>query len=129
MKLFEIEQGTKEICNCNYPNYKIDITNRTVRCIHCGKFIDIFQAISKLSLHIEELEEKAEKYNQIEKILINENKVGLEEEKEVKYVSFFDRIPVEKEDIIKLEKQGYSLQEIAELYECSVTTIKNRLKE
>jgi hypothetical protein len=72
----KIKRNMRKICNCENPQYDVDITNRAVWCRECGAWIDPFEAILDIANHAEKLEQdiahledkQKEAYEKIQKL-------------------------------------------------------------
>lgn len=53
--IVRIEYGRKKVCDCNSPHYEIDYANRLVLCADCGAVTDPFEALYRLALRYDQI--------------------------------------------------------------------------
>lgn len=59
-QLLKIEKGRDKICSCSPPSYELDTTNHIVSCSKCGATVEPFDALLRLSEHMESFEQYQE---------------------------------------------------------------------
>lgn len=51
-----INKYSQKLCRCAEPHYEVDTTNRMIRCLDCGAYVDPFECLDHLIGHYERLE-------------------------------------------------------------------------
>ncbi|MBP3463812.1 MAG: hypothetical protein J6K45_04960 [Clostridia bacterium] len=67
--VLRINHKRKKICECERPLYEVDCKNRLVYCEICGAIVDAFDAIYKVAMHVEEINEDIKRAIENKKIL------------------------------------------------------------
>ena len=60
-----IDRKRERNCQCEHPQYSIDVTNREVRCTQCGNYVDPIDALMYLAEEWEQIEKWEERQKEI----------------------------------------------------------------
>ena len=66
IETLRIQRDAKKRCDCRYPTFVVDTTNRLITCGQCGAILDPFEAMHALAMWSERFEAEVRQLRELD---------------------------------------------------------------